>query len=168
MIKLLDILKEILDPKLEDFFKDHLELSSIGTSEQYEDYLGTIFPNSKVKAIVYHSSPNKIKKFRDTMFGTYFSYSPIEGVYGNNIIKALINVKNPLIKPKPTDSEEDKVIYNKEFRNYNNPSSPYDASIEGSTVTKEGTQIRVKTPEQIYILGSKEDIDKFKQFVKRA
>ncbi len=149
-------------------FQSNPELASIGTLSQYSDYLSTIFPSSKIKDIVYHSSPNKIEKFRDTMFGTYFSYSPIEGVYGGVINSALLNVKNPLIKPKPTDSEEDKITYNKEFRNYNNPSSPYDASIEGSTVTKEGTQIRVKNPEQIYILGSKEDIDKFKQFVKRS
>ncbi len=168
MIKLLNLLKEILDSKLENFFQDNSELSSLGTIEQYKGYLGTIFPSSKVKDIVYHTGPNKIEKFRPQMFGNYFSYSPIEDTYGSIITRALIDVKNPLIKPKPTDSEEDKITYNKEFRNYNNPSSPYDASIEGSTVTKEGTQIRVKNPEQIYILGSKEDIDKFKQFVKRS
>jgi len=149
---------------IQSFFESHPELSTIGSLEQYYNYLKSIFPGSKVRNIVYHSSPNKIEKFRDTMFGTYFSYSPIEGVYGDNVIRALINVKNPLIRPKPTDSTEDKIAYDKEFRNYNNPSSPYDASIEGSTVTREGIQIKVKNPDQIHILGSKEDIQGFENF----
>lgn len=169
MIKFIDLLRETLqkNSSVESFFDSHSELSSIGSLEQYYNYLKTIFPNSKVKDIVYHSSTNKIEKFRETMFGTYFSYSPIEGVYGNNIIRAIINVKNPLIKPKPTDSIEDKTIYDKEYRNYNNPSSPHDASIEGSTVNKEGIQIRIKDPNEIYILGSKEDIEGFKNFTNK-
>jgi len=123
--------------------------------------------------IVYHASPNKIEKFRDSMFGAYFSYSPIQGVYGNVINNALLNIKSLLIKPKPEDSAEEKVIYDKEYRSYNNPSfSPeggriykYDASVENSTVTKEGVQIKVRNPEQIHILGSEQDIENFKKFV---
>ena len=35
-------------------FKQTPELSNIGTMEQYSEYLDTIFPESKVKDIVYH------------------------------------------------------------------------------------------------------------------
>lgn len=154
-------------------FEQNPELMQIGTKEQYSEYLNAMFPDSKVKNIVYHESPNKIKNFRDSMFGTYFSYSPIQGVYGGAINSVLLNVKFPLIKPKPEDNTEEKVIYDKEYRSYNNPSfSPegypiykYDASIESSTVTKEGVQIKVRNPEQIHILGSEEDITKFKEFI---
>jgi hypothetical protein len=157
-------------------YQQYPELSNIGTQEQYSQYIDTIFPNSKIKNILYHSSPNKIEKFRDSLFGTYFSYSPIQGTYGNVIYCVLLNINNPLIKPKPEDNSEVKEIYNKEYRNYNNPSSfspegirtyKYDASIESSTVTKEGVQIRVRTPEQIHILGSKQDIEGFKNFIKK-
>lgn len=150
---------------IDGVFKDSPELAFIGSKAQYIQYLSIIFPDSQVKDIVYHGSPNKIEKFRDAMFGNYFSYSPIKGVYGSVIHSVLLNVKNPLVKPKPTDSTEVKTKYDKEYRNYNNPSSTNDASIEGSTVTEEGTQIRVKSPEQIHILGSKQDIDGFKEFV---
>lgn len=168
-MKLIDILIEAANYEkvIDGLFKEVPEMASIGTKEQYAEYLQTIFPSSKAKEIVYHSSPNKIEKFRNNMFGTYFSYSPIKGVYGNVVNKALLNVKNPLVKPKPTDSMEEKETYNKEYRNYNNPSSPHDASIEGSTVTDEGVQIRVKDPEQIHILGGKDDIDKFREYVKK-
>ncbi|MDD2680559.1 MAG: hypothetical protein PHE20_00475 [Patescibacteria group bacterium] len=154
-------------------FEQNPELAQIGTKEQYSEYLDTIFPNSKVRDIVYHASSNKIEKFRDNMFGAYFSYSPIQGVYGDVINNVLLNIKSLLMKPKPEYSTEEKVIYDKEYRSYNNPSfSPegdriykYDASVENSTVTKEGVQIKVRNPEQIYILGSKQDIENFKKFV---
>lgn len=32
------------------------ELNTIGTEEQYSQYLNTIFPDSKIKDIVYHGS----------------------------------------------------------------------------------------------------------------
>ncbi|HBA36657.1 TPA: hypothetical protein DCZ15_02160 [Candidatus Falkowbacteria bacterium] len=154
-------------------FEQNPELAEIGTKEQYSEYLDTIFPDSKVRDIVYHASSNKIEKFRDNMFGTYFSYSPIQGVYGDVINNVLLNIKSLLIMPKPEDSTEEKVIYDKEYRSYNNPSfSPegariykYDASVESSTVTKEGIQIKVRNPEQIHILGSEQDIENFKKFV---
>ena len=164
-------------PEVELVYKQNPELNNIGTLEQYNEYLNTIFPNSKVKDIVYHNSPNKIEKFRDTLFGTYFSYSPIQtGAHGNIIHKALLNVQNPLVKPKPEDSSEIKNVYNKDYRNYNNstslspegiPEYKYDASIETSTVTKDGVQIRVRTPEQIHILGSKQDIQNFKNYLNK-
>lgn len=156
-------------------YQQHPELANIGTQEQYSQYLGTIFPNSKIKDIVYHSGSTKIEKFRESMFGAYFSYSPIQGVYGNVVNSALLDVKNPLIRPKTEDSAETKELYNKDYRAYNNPSSfspegvgayKYDASIESSTVTKEGVQIKVRNPEQIHILGSQQDIAGFTNFVR--
>ncbi len=154
-------------------FEQNPELAQIGTKEQYSEYLDTIFPESKVRDIVYHASPHKIEKFRDGMFGTYFSYSPIQGIYGDSINSVLLNVSSLLTKPQPEDSTEEKVIYDKEYRNYNNPSFSkdgdrlykYDASIEGSTVTKEGVQIKIRNAEQIHILGSSQDIGGFKKFV---
>ena len=142
--------------------------------EIYSQYLDTIFPDSKVKDIVYHASSNKIERFRENMFGVYFSYSPIKGVDGDINNTVLLNITNPLIKPKPEDSVEIKEVYNKDYRAYNNPTSftsdglsiyKYDASIESSTVTKESVQIKVRTLEQIHILGSEQDLIKFKEFV---
>lgn len=174
-----EFLNENIDSKnksgIDLAFKQHPELANIGTPEQYSQYLETIFPNSKIKDIVYHSSPSKIEKFRESMFGTYFSYSPMHGQYGNVVNIALLNVKNLLIKPKPEDSAETKELYNKDYRAYNSPTSfssdgigtyKYDASIESSTVTKERVQIKIRNPEQIHVLGSKQDIEGFKNFVK--
>jgi len=50
-------------PGVEGLFNDNPELSSIGTKEEYSQYLNSIFPDSKVKDIVYHSSKNKFDNF---------------------------------------------------------------------------------------------------------
>jgi hypothetical protein len=158
-------------------FKENPELNNIGSPESYSNYLKTIFPDTKIKDIVYHNSSNKIEKFRKTEFGTYFAPSPIDhGGYGNVINCAILNIKNPLTLPKGTDSIEVRTQYNKDNRSYNNPISyspegigefKYDGSIEQSSVTKEGYQIKVRDPEQIHILGSKADIEGFNSFINK-
>lgn len=44
-------------------FEQNPELANIGTQEQYSEYLDTIFPESKVKDIVYHGSLSKFQNF---------------------------------------------------------------------------------------------------------
>ena len=50
-------------------FEQNPELSTIGNQQQYSQYLETIFPNSKVKDIVYHGSPNIFDEFSDEFKG---------------------------------------------------------------------------------------------------
>jgi len=45
-----------IKPGVEFVFEQTPELSSIGTQEQYSQYLDTVFPDSKVKDIVYHGT----------------------------------------------------------------------------------------------------------------
>ena len=62
-----------------EVFKNTPELSSIGTQQQYSAYLETIFPDSKVKDILYHGTDKPfdtfdIPKIRvDKFSGIYFS-----------------------------------------------------------------------------------------------
>lgn len=44
-------------------FSQSPELASIGSKSQYLQYLSTIFPNSKVKDIVYHGSDTRLENF---------------------------------------------------------------------------------------------------------
>lgn len=49
---------------IQEVFKLNPELGNVGTIEEYSKYLETIFPESKVKEIFYHGSPNlEIDKF---------------------------------------------------------------------------------------------------------
>ena len=55
--------EEIDEGEVADMFKYNLELQKIGTEEQYSQYLTKIFPNSKIKDIVYHGSNYLFDKF---------------------------------------------------------------------------------------------------------
>ena len=46
-----------------EVFEANPDLVLIGTAQDYSDYLDTIFPESKVKDIVYHGSKSKIEQF---------------------------------------------------------------------------------------------------------
>ena len=48
---------------VQELFDSNLELATIGTSKQYSQYLDTIFPDSKVKDIVYHGTNTKFDTF---------------------------------------------------------------------------------------------------------
>jgi hypothetical protein len=161
-------------------FNQHPELSSIGTPEQYYNYIQTIFPNSKLKNIFYHASPNKFSQFKDP-YGSglshiWFSEKPIKNTYGNEIYVVLLDIKNPLSEFEPSND------YSKELRSYENPTNPdwvnkhhitgelpnfkYDGTIRISAVD-DGKSITVRSPKQIHILGNETDIDGFKKFLNK-
>lgn len=50
-------------------FEQHPELAHIGTPEQYSAYLDTIFPESKVRDIVYHGTRNNFDEFDKEFLG---------------------------------------------------------------------------------------------------
>jgi hypothetical protein len=159
-------------------FKNTPELYDIGTQEQYYEYIKKIFPNTKVKGIFYHSSPNKFTEFRDPsssgLSHIWFSEKPLIGQYGKNIYAVLLDIRNPL---KESDSN-----YHKEIKSYENPINPdwginynttgelpkfkYDGTIRSSRVD-DGKSITVRNPKQIHILGSEKDLDSFKNYIKK-
>ena len=64
---------------IEILYKNHPELSKIGTPEQYSNYIKSIFPSSGVKNIVYHDTRSEGVeggKLRPSNIGTYG-----EGIY---------------------------------------------------------------------------------------
>ena len=182
--KMLDRIRsfdENLNTKIKDgvdsLYKKHPELINIGTPEQYSQYLDTIFPNSKVKDIVYHSSPSNFTKFKDPsssgLSHIWFSEKPLNNQFGSNIYSVLVNIQDPLIQGNPD--------YDKELRSFESPVNPdwvnnyhkngelpkfkYDGTIRSSSVDS-GKSITVRNPTQIHILGDNEDIERFSQFIK--
>lgn len=126
-------------------FQRYPQLASIGTKEQYSQYLDSIFPQSPYKEIVYHSSENEFEDFNNEMIGKntdskfleyygrriHFTTEPSSG-YGKFVIAAVINPSEDQGE-YPTDNA------------YVNP--------------------RVENAEQIQILGSEKDINGFKKFI---
>jgi len=162
-------------------FEQNPELSQIGTKEQYSEYLDTVFPGSKVRDIVYHRTSEKFDFFDKSKIkktnGNRFYFSPFNtGRYGNNVKVVVLNIKN-LALPFNDNFIDD---INKKHPEYTEGKSQYfhlpaqiyvNANKYGydGVYNLEGTnddEYSVYEPEQIHILGSKQDIAGFKKFTK--
>lgn len=159
--------KQSITPRkgISELFSENPELATIGTQEQYERYLSTIFPDSKVKDIVYHSSNKKVETLTEGFskeqrsVGFHF-YNVPNTIYGEIINPAIINAKNRYI-PEGLDEIREIEYLNKEDKKYLK-SKGFDYSL----IYK--NEYVVFEPEQIYILGSKQDIEGFRAFVKQS
>lgn len=126
-------------------------LKSIGTEEQYNQYLSTIFPDSKVKDVLYHRSKDEFENFdftkvnKDTGGGFDFGTESNATQYGENLHSVLLDIQDFKQSYERT-SKTDGTLY------------------EGNGVHK-GDVYSVYDAEQIHQLGSKEDIAGFKEFV---
>lgn len=138
--------------------------------QQYSQYLDTIFPDSKVKDIVYHGTKSKeqFERFiteRDYPIqlphlkgkiskGSFFTKDKsIADVAGIRTITAILNMKNPLYRNKGSE-----YLFKEDVKDIqkNNDSLVAPGNKE---------ELIVFEPEQIHILGSKQDVEGFKQFV---
>ena len=175
----------------------------------YENYLKTIFPESKVQDIVWHYSDNEFKdeNFKPTK-PNFDTLNSIEGVYnfstsqnfvkryGKNAYAVILNINNPIevntsgeyvddmdrplsealfkigkqkekniLAPKFDEKLEntDAVINNISGEEYieKHPVSGREFGLPKQKI------ISVFHPDQISILGSKTDIEKFKEFVSK-
>jgi len=165
-------------------FEQNPELSKIGSANQYSKYINTIFPDSKIKDIIYHGAKKRINNFDKSFigrgtginaFGKVFHFTTQRNhaeaytqdyinddgdveTFPENIHSVLINVLNTKII---TDRESYLIGAGK---NPGYENSEYDSISTG--LYQERDDIGVFEPEQIHILGSKKDIEGFKQFVK--
>ncbi len=168
---------------IEFAFEQNPDLEIIGTKEQYEKYLESVFPDSKVKDIVYHRGPEKIEKFYRSKIknrnGKRFYFSPFDTHrYGQQVTQALLNIKNLAIPYDDNFLDE----VNKKHPEYTQGKSKwfylpahiyvdankygYDgvADLDGSS----NDEYSVYSSNQIHILGSKKDMNGFKKYVKKS
>ena len=129
--------------------------------QQYSQYLDTIFPDSKFKDIVYRRSPRKnVKSFNKREKKEGFDQPGISSItkeylyriknFGDNLYTILLDIKNPYNTSKDYDLLE---------KGEGAQEKGYDGIISN------GGEINVYESEQIHILGNKEDIEGFKEFV---
>jgi hypothetical protein len=146
--------------------------------QQYSAYLNTIFPDSKVKDIVYHVGYNIIEEFTKRDNGIFFTDN-LE--YAKNLIiekikrdseyagytmsteeaKKALKVYSVLLNSsniKNLSKVNSQIIKNLKRENFDTVKGIEDSSNEIESYA-------VFEPEQIHILGSRQDIEGFKEFV---
>ena len=135
--------------------------SSIITPQQkqqaqqiYSQYLDTIFPDSKVKDIVYHGSNIKFEEFLEDNLN-YFGTKEIAKGYGKYLYSSLIEIKKPYYEDGGNLSNQ----------SYEDLFDKLDKSDSDGFVSNNKNLFVPKTEKQIHILGSKQDIEGFKSFV---
>ena len=144
------------------------------TQQLYSQYLDTIFPDSKVKDIVYHgSSIKKLEEIDKRFYVTYYTNN-IEYVKSFNlknkyISAAIVNINNPLYTNKPiADAIPEDLTYTSPRYTEDIYDSVIgkDAGYDMITQQTEGYTIAVKNNVvDTHILGSQQDIEGFKEFV---
>lgn len=141
-------------------FEQNPELKKIGTKEQYSEYLDNIFPESKMRDIVYHGSGNKFDAFdknKQETPGFYFTPDCNSAYFSknDNIYSVILNTKNPISNFNEIYKIAEKGDINEFIK------LGYDSIIE----LIEKREIIVFEPEQTYILGTTHDLESFKKFV---
>jgi hypothetical protein len=164
---------------VQELFEVNPELTTIGTTEQYSQYLNTIFPDSKVKDIVYHGTKAEFEEFNtrpDKTSGSRYSNEAaffttdleLANQYGKNVqgktISALVNLINPKTYKKKSEGLDltKPRSFTEEVRN-----NLQNEGFDGALNTRYDNEIAVFESEQIHILGSKKDIQGFKDYVNK-
>jgi hypothetical protein len=155
--------------KIQDLFKDNPILSKIGTPEQYREYLKAIFPNSKIKDIVYHGSyTGLIGKWKNRIyFSTDKEYAKNVGFGSRNVKAYVIDINNPYytklpIAAVPVELKDEGKFFNPVWRKGMN-----DSVIGKDYGQEQGETIAVLEGGEIHELASKEDLKNFKTYVSK-
>ncbi len=145
-------------------FEQNPELAKIGTKEQYSEYLDNIFPDSKIKEILYHGT--KSTEDKKDILDTGFDFGKIENTlrgeglsiattieftkgFGEHTIPILVNVDTWESGYKITTEN----LKDKDFDLITDYSY---GLIKAGVVTN---------PDKIQILGSRQDLEGFTKFI---
>jgi hypothetical protein len=165
---------------VDNLFEENKELSKIGNKQLYSAYLDTIFPDSKVKDIVYRGDDyfeeNKgfLNKANDKKYtnGVYFAKSKREAAsYSSNrkVYSAIIKLDNPIQSEVLPEYKKDKLNNNAlTLEEISNLKKEGHDGLDITLKQESGFEYLVFEPKQIHILGSKQDIEGFKDFVKES
>jgi hypothetical protein len=175
------IFNQEIKPGVEELFDSNPELASVGTPQQYSQYLDSIFPDSQVKDIVYHSrfTVDNIKN-KDRWRNGFYSGTKEQADLmaemaedSNDLMTTsalLINMQNPKVTTYTDRKVED-------YKNTNDgfiiEATEKDAlqligDRDGYNTENFKKEYVVFEPEQVHILSSKPDIQGFKDYMASA
>jgi hypothetical protein len=175
----------VLKSGVSEAFESNPELANIGTQEQYSQYLDTIFPNSKLKDIFYHWS---VGTEISSDFGD--DLNRVKGIWLSKLQNHWKDVvKNKSKRLNINEIKKHSLIINADnvwvdstlnspngnsFPNgyntiaaYNEADNNYSGDLKPEFKTVDDFELVVKSKDQIHELGSKKDLEGFKEFVNK-
>jgi hypothetical protein len=187
-----------IDHGVDFIYEQHPELERIGSKQEYQQYLESIYPESVLKQVVYHYSNYDHMKEDGFKFSSetgivagaggieaiYFTGSE-ENYWGSNDLNkyaAILNVRHPLDGREAVDVDDPKIkeydaIYKEGSDRDFGPldkENPYQLQQNrAKAFTDRGYdavlapglgEIAIFDTENIHILGSRSDIEKFQDF----
>jgi hypothetical protein len=167
---------------IEDLFDENPSLKKIGSVEEYNAYLKSVFPNSKVDYFLYHGTDVKFDVFdkstqnknTDPNFiseGFWFARTKEQARdFGSNVKIVVLNQENPYEKSGRLNEKgfyeyADQVDDIKAAKKAGNDSAILDINEGGLDGDAPVTEHVVFDPNQVHELGTKKDIQGFKAFV---
>lgn len=178
---------------LEFAYYSNLELATIGSKEQYNEYIRTIFPNSKTPNIYYHGGRKGIETFKTPKdfdfkknkgvhsgtkdYGIYFTgdksiaktYSRGYNKLERQIYPVLLNTQEVYKTNKFFALNLRKLFGSKVLNPQSITERDFNTTLKGKDSViwhGEKGEIIVFNPSQIHILGSKSDVEGFRNYVK--
>lgn len=169
-------------------FKKFPEIEQIGSKKEYIEYIQSIFPESSVKTIFFHGGPAGIDKFLTPKdkdyklgpasgvkeYGIYFTKDrDLAKNYAKNhkkkaIYPVVLNMKKPLIT-NIWFAARIRKFFNKDLL-FPESITTYDferlssAGYDSIIWQGETGEVIVFDPQQIHILGTQDDLNRFKQW----
>ena len=169
------------------------ELATIGSKEQYSEYLKTIFPNSKTPNIYYHGGKRGIETFKAPNdydfqknkgvnsgtkdYGIYFTgdksiakyYSKGYSKSNRQIYPVLLNTQESYKTNKFLALNLRRLLGSTVLNPQSITEKDFNTTLKGKDSViwhGEKGEIIVFNPSQIHILGSKSDVEGFRNYVK--
>nr|DAG91301.1 MAG TPA: Structural protein [Crassvirales sp.] len=178
---------------LEFAYYSNPELATIGSKEQYNEYIRTIFPNSKTPNIYYHGGRKGIETFKTPKdfdfkknkgvysgtkdYGIYFTgdksiaktYSRGYNKSERQIYPVLLNTQEVYKTNKFFALNLRKLFGSKVLNPQSITERDFNTTLKGKDSIiwhGEKGEIVVFSPSQVYILGSKTDVKGFRNYMK--
>lgn len=145
--------------KINEVYNINPDIKQIGSQEQYIKYLETIFPESSTREILYHGTDAEDKIFKEG-FDKNISgqnFAPRRYYFTNNKDRAFSG------GGRLSNKESKKDIL---YVILNNPMVVRE--VKDGHGNNLYTDYGVNEPEEMHILGSNNDIEKFKDFVTKS
>lgn len=161
-------------------FDQHPQLASIGNKEQYSEYLDALFPHTTVRKILYHEGNKGIDRFENTHkssrgwerfgVGHYFADNKeyAQG-FGEQMYSVLLDMQNPMKVTINGENYRDVARISNEQKEemraqgFDSLFAEVDPVVEREHPHAFHNEYVVFEPEQVRILGSKEDMEDFQR-----